>query len=301
MPSITTSDGVRLDYRESGDPAGRPVVLLAGFLAPATSWRYQVDALGAAGFRMLALDLRGHGTSEHRDSGNSMARRAADLREFLVALALRDVVLVGGSMGGNTIWAYLDAEGPELVSQIVIIDQTPKMLNTTGHPGEAGWPCGFYGYTEANRHTLFGSGVPETGHGTPPQKRGRRIVRMLGATGSGGSPVSVLTSALRSVLAKHELTTGELELLHNHAVADWRDVIAASRLPVLFIAGRESEFWPAGHAAASALLGGNPAACSIVIENAGHATNLEQPDEVNLAVLEFLGPRVREAAVGGRG
>jgi pimeloyl-ACP methyl ester carboxylesterase len=73
MASITTSDGVRLDYTESGDPTGMPVVLIAGFRAAATSWLYQVPALVEAGYRVLALDMRGHGTSEGRVSGRGEA------------------------------------------------------------------------------------------------------------------------------------------------------------------------------------------------------------------------------------
>ena len=42
-----------------------PVVLLAGFKAPATSWRYQVGALTQAGFQVFSVDLRGHGSAEH--------------------------------------------------------------------------------------------------------------------------------------------------------------------------------------------------------------------------------------------
>ncbi|WP_233255718.1 alpha/beta fold hydrolase [Naasia lichenicola] len=107
MTSITTDDGVRLDYTESGAPGGVPVVLIAGFKAARASWLYQTPALEAAGYRVISVDLRGHGTSECPDFGHSMARRAADLEQLLVELDLRGAVLVGQSMGGNTVWAHL--------------------------------------------------------------------------------------------------------------------------------------------------------------------------------------------------
>jgi hypothetical protein len=44
MPTITTSDGVRLNHLEGGDPSDRAVVLIAGFRAPATSWYLQLVA-----------------------------------------------------------------------------------------------------------------------------------------------------------------------------------------------------------------------------------------------------------------
>ena len=51
MTTLLADDGVRLDYTEAGDAKGRPVVLIAGFKAPATSWTYQVPELAKAGFR----------------------------------------------------------------------------------------------------------------------------------------------------------------------------------------------------------------------------------------------------------
>jgi len=57
-------------------------------------------------------------------------------------------------------------------------------------------------------------------------------------------------------------------------------------VPVLFIAGAESEVWPSSHAAASAAL--SQLANSAVIEKAGHATNIEQPTEFNRLLLEFV-------------
>ncbi|MGU3645650.1 alpha/beta fold hydrolase [Microbacterium sp. C23T] len=106
MPSIRADDGVRLEYGESGDPAGRPLVLLAGFKAPASSWTYQLPELERAGYRVLAVDLRGHGAAERPSSGVDMARRGRDVSNLLEALDLRGAVLVGGSMGASTIWSH---------------------------------------------------------------------------------------------------------------------------------------------------------------------------------------------------
>jgi pimeloyl-ACP methyl ester carboxylesterase len=264
MPSIHADDGMRLHYEESGDPSGRPVVLLAGFKAAATSWRYQVPTLARAGYRVLSVDLRGHGAAERPASGVDMARRGSDLRDVAEALDLREAALVGGSMGANTIWSYLGQEGSDRVAAVVSVDQTPKMLNT------ADWAYGFYGYTEQNVDTYFATGIPETGHGTPMLRRGMRLVRLL--------------RAMRG--AERELTPGELTLLNDHAKADWRPVIAATTVPVLFVAGAESEFWPSAHAAAAAALAEHGA--SAVIARDGHATNIEQPAAFNAGLLDFL-------------
>ncbi|MFS0910982.1 alpha/beta fold hydrolase [Microbacterium sp. 179-I 3D2 NHS] len=265
MPTVIADDGVRLDYTEHGDPSGRPVVLLAGFKAAATSWRYQLAPFSAAGYRVIAVDVRGHGASERPASGVDMARRGRDVHDVLTALDLTDVVLIGGSMGGNTIWSYVEQFGSVALSAIVIVDQTPKMLNT------ADWTHGFYGYDESNVDTFFATSVPDTGRGTPMWRRGMRLVRLLRVLGSAG---------------ERELAPGELALLHDHATRDWRAVIARTETPVLFVAGEQSELWPSTHARASAALA--PRGRAAVIRNDGHGANLEQPAAFNRGVLDYL-------------
>src|SRR6187431_2717034 len=157
MSSFTTTDGVRLDYTESGTAHGRPVVLIAGFKAPATTWVYQLKALEGAGLHVIAFDRRGHGTSESPTFGATMQRHGADLQELLEVLDLHDAVLVGGSQGGNTIWSTVSQFGTERVAGIVIVDQTPKMLNSPD------WKHGFYDYTEEVADTMFAESIPDPG------------------------------------------------------------------------------------------------------------------------------------------
>jgi non-heme chloroperoxidase len=265
VPFITTDDGVRLNYAEHGDPSGDPVVLIAGFKAPATTWLYQQRALAKAGYRVLSFDRRGHGLSERTDADPTMARHGEDLATFLESLSLRGAVLVGGSMGGNTIWSFVGRHGTERLRGIVIVDQTPKMLNS------ADWPYGFYDYEESNRDTHFATEIPDPKRHPLRSKGPLRIARML---------------RVFDRREPRELSGSDLALLNDHAKADWREVIRSTPVPVLFVAGRESEFWPAEHAAAAAALA--PRGDSVVIEHDGHATNMEQPKRFNAALLGFL-------------
>ncbi|WP_395245140.1 alpha/beta fold hydrolase [Agromyces sp. MMS24-K17] len=273
MPTITASDGTRLHVDEHGDPAGRPVVLVAGFRAATTSWKSQQRALARAGYRVIALDKRGHGASEvGPDGGHTMQRHGRDIRDLLETLDLADVSLVGGSLGGNSIWALLADADPASraatarVRNILIVDQTPKMLN------DATWPHGFYGYDEQNRDTYFATGIPDPGRVPARSKGVVRIARVL--------------RALQPQKLPRQLTPAELELIGDHARRDWRDTIASASVPVRFVAGAESELWPATHAAASAAL--NPLASSVVIPEDGHAANIEQPKAFNRVLLEWL-------------
>ncbi|WP_402466176.1 alpha/beta fold hydrolase [Isoptericola aurantiacus] len=263
MSTLVADDGVRLDLTDHGDPAGRPVVLLAGFTAPATSWRYQVGPLVAAGYRVLAVDLRGHGRAD-RPAQVDMDRRGRDVGVVLDALDLHGAVLVGASMGASTVWSHVAQTGAPRAAAVVSVDQTPRMLNG------AGWPHGFYGYDATTADTLFAERIPDTGHGTPLLRRGLRLVRLLRAMRGAGTALS----------------PGELALLDDHARRDWRPVVAATSLPVLFVAGAASEFWPASHAAAAADLAARGE--SVVLPRDGHAANIEQPRAFNRALLAFL-------------
>lgn len=176
MAEFTTDDGVRLHYTDQGE--GSPVVLTAGFRAAATSWLFQTGYLLERGFRVIAFDRRGHGLSESADHGARMARHGKDLAELLAVIGLDragGVSLVGGSMGGSTIWSYLDLFGADGLRAVITVDQTPKMSN------EDGWKHGYYGYDATNLGTFFAAGPPTTGRGTPIEQRGARWDRMLEA------------------------------------------------------------------------------------------------------------------------
>lgn len=265
MPTFRTTDDVTLSYTDEGQ--GRPVLLVHGFTAPASAWALTVDVLLAAGYRAITFDRRAHGESETPAHGQRMARHGRDLGELLEHLALEDVLVVGASMGGNTFWSYVDQFGPARVRGAVIVDQTPKMLNADG------WELGFYGYDRSNAGTLFAEGVPDNGRGRTVDRSAAQMLRLVERLG--GPP------AFRDPTAPETLP-----LLEDHARQDWRDVVRRFPLPLLMLAGRESQVWPCEHAAAA--VDGTPHGRALVIEDAGHAISFDQPDRFNEALLGFL-------------
>ena len=265
MPTFRTTDDVTLAYTDEGE--GRPVVLVHGYTAPASSWALTVDALLAAGYRVITFDRRAHGESETPAHGQRMARHGRDLGELLAHLDLDHAAVVGASMGGNTFWAYVDQFGPARLRAAVIVDQTPKMLNAEG------WEYGFYGYDRSNAGTLFAEGVPDNGRGRTVDRSAAQMLRLVERLG--GPP------AFRDPTAPETLP-----LLEDHARQDWRDVVRRFPLPLLMLAGRESQVWPCEHAEAA--VAGTPHGRALVIEDAGHAISFDQPDRFNEALLDFL-------------
>jgi pimeloyl-ACP methyl ester carboxylesterase len=75
-------------------------------------------------------------------------------------------------------------------------------------------------------------------------------------------------------------------LLRDHAQQDWRDVVARMDVPVLMVAGHQSQYWPCAHAQAA--VAGNRLGRAVVLDDCGHAANFDQPDAFNAALLEFL-------------
>ncbi|WP_305787857.1 alpha/beta fold hydrolase [Symbioplanes lichenis] len=263
MSTFRTSDGVSLHHTDDG--SGPAVLLIAGFAASADTWELQRRALLAAGHRVLTLDRRGHGFSETPAYGWRMSRHGKDLHDFLTTLDLRDVVLVGGSMGASTIWAYHDLFGGDRVRGIVSVDQTPRMLN------DGDWKHGFYGLTPDTIGTFFSGGVPDTGHPGHPSRTAEGLARLVEALGR--PPQGSNWRAMRA-------------LLQDHASQDWRDVVARVSVPSLFLAGRDSQFWPWTHATAATEL--NELATAEIVDNCGHPMNLDQADAVNEALVTFL-------------
>ncbi|OZC65583.1 alpha/beta hydrolase [Rhodococcus sp. 06-470-2] len=265
MPTVITDDAVTLNYLDEG--RGQSVVLIAGFCAPATTWLLQQKTLVANGYRVLALDRRGHGASEAPTHVATMERHGRDVANFLSAVGLDEAVLIGGSMGASTIWSYVSQFGTERVRAIVSVDQTPRMVNS------AGWANGFYGLTEDNRTTFFDNGIPDTGHGRPQWKSVPSLLRLVLALRAMPKLGSPDTPPMRALLA-------------DHAAQDWRATIAGIDKPYLMVAARDSQFWPAAHAFESVDL--NPLGRSVVLESCGHAANMDRPSEFNAAMLEFL-------------
>lgn len=260
-----TTDDVDLAYTDDGD--GTAVVFVAGFAAPATTWHLQREALRAAGYRVIAFDRRNHGASARPSHGQRLARHGADLHELLEHLGLERAHLVGGSMGASAIWAYLDLFGFGRCLSMVAVDQTPKMLN------DDGWQSGFFGLTRETLGTLFADGIPQTGRGAAPSTTLAgltRLVELLGAMPQMSDPADPTT----------------LPLLQNHAEADWRDVIARTRCPMLLVAGEDSQYWPSTHA--TSLAAAHDDVDAVVVPATGHAVNFDAPDAFNAVLLDFL-------------
>jgi len=119
---------VNLHVRDSGPRNGRPVVLIHGFPLSSESFTPQFAELEAAGYRVVAYDRRGFGQSDRPTSGFDYDTLAADLNNLLVNLDLREVALVGFSMGGGEIARFVANHGEQRLQRIVFAAAVPPYL-----------------------------------------------------------------------------------------------------------------------------------------------------------------------------
>ncbi|MEE3851567.1 alpha/beta hydrolase [Gordonia sp. LSe1-13] len=102
-------------------PADRPLVLLLhGFGEFWWSWRHQIPALTDAGFRAVAVDLRGYGDSDKPPRGYDGWTLAGDTNGLIRALGHSDATLVGHADGGLVCWATATLH-PRVVSRVAVI------------------------------------------------------------------------------------------------------------------------------------------------------------------------------------
>jgi pimeloyl-ACP methyl ester carboxylesterase len=113
-----SANGVRLHVVEAG--TGPLVVLLHGFPEFWWSWRHQLSALAAAGYRAVAPDLRGYGASDKPPRGYDAMTLSADLAGTIRALGEENAVIVGHDWGGHLAWSVASLH-PQVVRRLVVL------------------------------------------------------------------------------------------------------------------------------------------------------------------------------------
>src|SRR3954471_13241266 len=118
MPTVTTSDGVEIFFKDWG--SGQPIVFSHGWPLSADDWDAQLLFFLAKGYRVIAHDRRGHGRSTQVGSGHDMDHYAAHLTAVVEHLDLRDAVHVGHSTGGGEVVRYLARHGEDRAAKAVL-------------------------------------------------------------------------------------------------------------------------------------------------------------------------------------
>ncbi|HEX6950098.1 MAG TPA: alpha/beta hydrolase [Nitrospira sp.] len=122
--NITGGGALRLAVHEYGSPEGKPIVLIHGINQCSLVWQRQYRSALAEEFRLVCLDIRGHGMSEKPTGPEHYSQAdlwADDVHAVLSALSLRNPILVGWSYGGYIINDYLAKHGDGEIGGIIYV------------------------------------------------------------------------------------------------------------------------------------------------------------------------------------
>jgi pimeloyl-ACP methyl ester carboxylesterase len=119
-PNMIRSNGIDMAVYEMGPKDGLPVVLCHGFPELAYSWRHQLPALAAAGYRAIAPDQRGYGRTSRPEAieDYGMPHLTGDLVGLLDALGLEKAVFAGHDWGGIVVW-QMPVYHPDRVAGVI--------------------------------------------------------------------------------------------------------------------------------------------------------------------------------------
>ena len=137
MSYFTLSNGEKIYYEDTGK-GEQTVILMHGWTSTHEVFAPCVPAISEKA-RCITFDHRGHGGSREANQDHvTMDTLASDLDELIRGLGLRNVTLVGWSMGAAVAMDYMSAYGCDALRQVVLCDMTPKQVN------DDSWDLGLY-------------------------------------------------------------------------------------------------------------------------------------------------------------
>ena len=269
MPTITTNDGVKLNYADVGH--GRPLILIPGWGCTHQFFQKNIPVL-ARSCRVIALDPRAHGDSEKVPWGHRIARYAKDVKDLIEALRLEHVAVIGWSMGASICWSYLDLFGNEHLAGHVYVDQSPRQYNSET------WRWGTPECADAEALARLTVRLE-----FDPSGEARRLV-----TACFGNTYLPTPEEIESLGREIDKCPPKVraDLMADHTHLDWRDLFPQVKLPVLVCVGRQSKMFPWQ---GGAYVGEHIRdARTVFFEHSGHLSFYEEPQKFNDTVVEFL-------------
>jgi pimeloyl-ACP methyl ester carboxylesterase len=276
MTEITAHHGLLKDTNlhvdDTGGP-GRPVVLIHGWPLSGASWREQVPALQGAGYRVVTYDRRGFGRSDKPMTGYTYDTLTDDLHTLLEALDLRDVTLVGFSMGGGEVARYFTRFGAERLHSVVFASAVPPYLLQTDDNPEG---------------PLTKSAAAAMSADLAKDEDSFYDGFMTGFFSAGGVlKVSEQQRQEALAMCKQADKKAALACMAAWGSTDFRDDLTKVSVPALVLHGDSDAAVPfegSGARTHAALSGSG----LHVIAGAPHGCNVSHPDEFNSALLQFL-------------
>jgi len=242
--------GVKIHYEVHGEG---PVILLShGYSATGSMWRGQIEALSAK-HKLVIWDMRGHGASDYPTDPSLYTQDATvdDMAAILDAVGAKNAIVGGLSLGGYMSLAFY-VKHPQRVKALLIIDTGPGFKKDEAREG-------WNNYARETAEDF--------------ERHGLQRLKSRGA---------------EMASAQHRSADGLIKAAHG--MLTQRDATVINALPhiavpaLVIVGANDKPFLAAADHMAAKI----PGAQKVVIPDAGHAANIDQPEAFNAAVLSFL-------------
>ncbi len=262
--------GGSVHYDISGPEDGEVVVLVHGNAAPLFSWDHNINALTAAGFRVIRYDLYGFGFSDRPDLDYTRALYDRQLYELLSALNIEGPVLLVGTSQGGSIAVEFTANHPEKVKKLALLSPFIKELPMKFMIGLVRVP-GIGDYLAGVAFDRINLNYPNQVFAEPA-----------------AIPLEY-TERYREQLSYKGFKRARLSNLRGDSLTDFTDryeAIAATGIPVLLTWGTADMVIMED--SINSIINAIPVMQYHEIEGGGHLVHYEDPESVNTVLIDFL-------------
>ena len=264
MQHHSAADGARIAYLDEG--SGQPLVLLHGLMAHSGFFMRQRSL--AEEFRVVSIDLRGHGRSQVDGKAPCVQDLAYDVTAIVQELGLEGAVGIGWSLGAAVLWEVLRGGAAARFAGAVIVDMSPRVLN------QGDWELGLSREACDARSAAIADDFPtfatNAGHAIFAQPVAEELQPLADWAGQqfAGNDPQVIGALWESLVEQ-----------------DYRRALGQIAQPTLVIHGAHSQLY--GPDTAEHLAAALPNARAVRFDRSGHAPHIEQPQDFNRIVGDF--------------
>jgi 3-oxoadipate enol-lactonase len=259
----TTINGIEIYYEDSGKSTALPIVLIHAFPLNHEMWEPQIKRLQSQ-FRVITYDVRGHGKSAIGDGQYMLEFFVDDLIGLLDFLRMNKVILCGLSMGGYIALRTVERD-PERVSALVLADTQSRQDSNESRLKRAAAinSLKMKGLKPYADDFVKGAFAPENFNGKPDAvEKVRQIIQSNMTLGIAGALLALATRT------------------------DTTESLSKIKIPTLIFVGDNDTITPIS--LSKEMHDRITSSEMHIIEHAGHMSNLENPDQFNEYVLNFL-------------
>ncbi|MFE0507849.1 alpha/beta fold hydrolase [Peribacillus butanolivorans] len=264
MAFIEVEKDVQLYYEEKGQ--GRPIIFIHGVWMSSRFFTRQLPYFSEK-YRTILLDLRSHGQSTHVHNGNTVSVYAKDLHAFIDKQGLKDVILVGWSMGAFVVWDYLKQFGEDNVHSTVIVDELASDFK---------WPDFDIGAFDIDTLIAFMTEI-QTNRSLFLQGFLTSMFKDELSAGDANWMLEEVTKMPASIASA---------ILFDQSIVDYRDFLPEITVPTLLCFGRHEKVIPV--AAGVHLEENIPNSELVIFEDSCHCPFIEESGLFNKTVDAFI-------------